>query len=213
MSNVDEKDIVDGITYAYSNDWIRELESEEHWRLYWQQQALLEESLEVGDTVLEIGPGSGFATNYLRAKGIEVTTVDIDEEKNPDIVANIVTYDFPKSYDFVLAFEVFEHIPFEEFEKAIEKLSDKCRKEIIISVPKSEWVLFRAQIRLPILKNRSFELTLPKRESDEPHHFWEVGTDGVDLQKIDTVFRKNGFLLEKRIKRFSRYFMRFKKEK
>ena len=59
----------------------------------------MEGLLAEGDTVLEIGPGSGFTSNYLRSKGIAVTTLDIDPAKHPDIVANVVEYEFPEPHD------------------------------------------------------------------------------------------------------------------
>ena len=78
MSN-SRSEIVDGVEYRYSSDWVHKLESEEHWRSYWQQLKLALPELEEGDTILEIGPGSGFVTNYLRSKGYKVTTLDIDD--------------------------------------------------------------------------------------------------------------------------------------
>jgi len=118
-----EKTSVDsGTTYRYSSSWIYHLESADHWYLYWHQQKLMEGELKAGDRILEIGVGSGFTANYLRSKGYDVTTLDIDEEKKPDIHANIVTYDFPKDYDHVLAFEVFEHIPFNKFQGLVGRI-------------------------------------------------------------------------------------------
>ena len=38
-----------GITYRFSSAWIQELESEEHWRLYWRQQKLMEGRIHGGD--------------------------------------------------------------------------------------------------------------------------------------------------------------------
>ena len=98
--------------YHYSSHWIHELESETHWRLYWRQQKLMRDLVSAGDRVLEIGVGTGFTANYLRSKGVHVTTLDIDAEKQPDIVANVAQFDFPELYDAILAFEVFEHLPY-----------------------------------------------------------------------------------------------------
>ena len=88
----EKKQIVNGIIYRYSTSWIYKLETEQHWRLYWHQQKLMEGKVKPGDSVLEIGVGTGFTANYLRSKGVNVTTLDIDADKKPDIVANIVTY-------------------------------------------------------------------------------------------------------------------------
>ena len=88
-----------------------------------------------GETLLEIGVGSGFAANYLKSKGVHVTTLDIDKEKQPDIAANIVQYSFPNQYEHISAFEVFEHIPFMEFKNVITKIGCVCKKNLFLSVP------------------------------------------------------------------------------
>ena len=72
---------VDGIEYRYSSEWIKSLESEDHWRFYWSQISLIHKELQEGDTILEIGPGSGFTTNYLRSKGYTVSTIDIADHQ------------------------------------------------------------------------------------------------------------------------------------
>ena len=58
------------------------MEEEEHWRLYWNQQKIAESKIQAGDRVLEIGLGTGFTANYLRGRGVRVTTLDIDAEKS-----------------------------------------------------------------------------------------------------------------------------------
>ena len=127
-NQIEKEEIVNGFKYRYSTDWIYSLESEEHWRLYWHQQELMQNKILPGQRILEIGFGSGFTANYLRSKGIEVVTLDIDLEKKPDIVANVVLYDFQEigRFDHVLAFEVFEHIPYSEFEEVVQL--ESCRK-------------------------------------------------------------------------------------
>src|SRR5437763_1112619 len=102
-------DLVDGVAYRYSTEWIHQLEGETHWRLYWRQQRLMRDLITPDDRLLEIGLGTGFTANYLRSRGVAVTTLDIDADKRPDIVANVARYDFPTGYDAILAFEVFEH--------------------------------------------------------------------------------------------------------
>jgi 16S rRNA A1518/A1519 N6-dimethyltransferase RsmA/KsgA/DIM1 with predicted DNA glycosylase/AP lyase activity len=83
-------EVIDGVEYAHpSSEWTKKLEKEFHWQLYWRQQNVMNNLIQPGDHLLEIGPGSGFTTNYLRSKGIQVTTLDLNPDKKPDIVANI----------------------------------------------------------------------------------------------------------------------------
>jgi len=60
-----------------------------------------------GQALLEIGPGNGFTSGYLRGQGFEETTLDVGPGKHPDIVAGVAAYDLPGAYDAVLAREVF----------------------------------------------------------------------------------------------------------
>jgi 2-polyprenyl-3-methyl-5-hydroxy-6-metoxy-1,4-benzoquinol methylase len=166
-----------GIEYTYSSDWIHYLETEEHWRLYWQQQKLMENYLKPSDRILEIGVGTSFTANYLKSKNYEVTTFDIDDEKKPDIIGNIVEYDWKsEKFSHILAFEVFEHIPYEEFQKALSKLH-LVADYMFLSLPLNKRTIFELDIKLPKLKKRHFSLLINKNKITTKNHFWEVGYD------------------------------------
>jgi len=206
-----EKQVIhDGIAYRFSSDWIYKLETEEHWRLYWRQQKIMEGRIHPGDSILEIGVGTGFTANYLRSKGFLVTTVDIDEEKKPDIVANIVTFDPKQIFDHILAFEVFEHIPFEKFVQVLEKLARKCRKYLFISVPQYRRVVVSVECSLPKLGRWAFALTVPKSKLVESHHFWELGYQGINERKLVGILSNYGFRLEHSEEAFCRSFFAFR---
>lgn len=196
----DTIEVVDGVAYKYSSAWIHQLESREHWELYWHQQRLMEGSVQPGDTFLEIGVGSGFTANYLRSKGMNVTTIDIDRDKNPDITANVVNYEFSQQYDHVLAFEVFEHIPFEEFTTALQKIRNICRKHLFFSVPRNEKTLFSAQLLLPFLGKKEVAIRKLRGKIREPHHFWEVDHHEISQSFLEKTIRKSGYALERKNK-------------
>ncbi len=165
---------VDGIEYSYVSEWIHQLEKEEHWRAYWRQMKLVLPALEHGDSILEIGPGSGFTSNYLRSKGYRVSTLDIDDKKSPDIVANLVEYPFPDTYDHILAFEVFEHIPFDKFSAILPLLKKTFKKNLFLSVPSNYRIWFLAELIIPYFKEVSFCLKTKRRKINTEHHFWEL---------------------------------------
>ena len=165
---------VDDIEYHYSSKWINRLESLAHWKLYWFQQKLLEGLVKPGDKVLEIGPGTGFCTNYLRSKDVDVKTLDIDKAKKPDICCNIVECDLSSDYDHILAFEVFEHIPFDKFLDVLSRIKNHS-PDIILSLPLYSKRVFEFDLFMPFLNNLHFCIRMPKKRLNQKHHFWEVG--------------------------------------
>ena len=60
------------------------------------------------DSLIEVGIGTGFNSNYLKGKNIDVLTVDVDENKSPDIVADAVNFVPKKKYDHFCAFQTVE---------------------------------------------------------------------------------------------------------
>ena len=209
--NKEKQAIHDGITYRFSSDWIHKLETEEHWRLYWRQQNLMEGRIHVGDSILEIGVGSGFTANYLKSKGYFVTTVDIDEDKKPDIVANIVTFDPKQVFDHILAFEVFEHFPFEKFVQVVEKLSENCRKYLFMSLPQYKRIAASIECSLAKLGRWAFNLTIPKNKLMDTCHYWELGYQRINERKLVDIFSNYGFRLEHSEEVFCRSFFAFRR--
>lgn len=197
--------IVDNIKYSYSADWIYQLETKNHWLLYWEQLQLMHEIVLPGDNLLEIGPGTGFCSNYLRSKGVNVTTLDIDKEKKPDIHLNIVSFKPENSYNHILGFEVFEHIPYDKFIAVLRTLKSFCNN-IFISVPVNEVRLFILELSMPVVKKISFSIYRPKKKITESHHFWEVNLGKYKEKKIFNDIRSLGYRISFRKKFQSRLF-------
>ena len=197
-------EIVDGIEYTYSSDWIKELESEEHWRLYWQQQKIIHNYLNPKDKILEIGVGTSFTANYLKSKKFNVTTFDIDKEKTPDIVGNIVEYNWGTiDFNHILAFEVFEHIPFDEFKKALIKLKKICKNNIFISLPLNEMLLFELEYKIPKFRKNILRLPIAKNKITTKNHFWEIGYDKYSEIFIEKMFIQEGYKVVEKHKKSS----------
>jgi 2-polyprenyl-3-methyl-5-hydroxy-6-metoxy-1,4-benzoquinol methylase len=205
-----EKENIRGVEYKYSAEWIYDLESEEHWRLYWNQQKLMQHKVKSGDHVLEIGVGSGFTANYLKSKGVHIRTLDIDRDKKPDIVANLVEYPFPDRYDHVLAFEVFEHIPFVEFKSVFDKIRKVCKKYIFLSIPRNERVWLQLNFQLPIIGKKELCFATLRGNVIEPAHFWEIGDGSVSIDDLEQVFGNCGFTILTKTRCFSRIFYALK---
>jgi 2-polyprenyl-3-methyl-5-hydroxy-6-metoxy-1,4-benzoquinol methylase len=161
--NVRKKN-VDGFELSFSSNWIKHLEAQEHWGFYWHQARLIEDRVPQDNKMLEIGVGTKFLSNYLASRGRSITTLDIDEDKAPDYVEDASSFDYGAlNLDTVLAFEIFEHLPFPLFCRVIERLAECQVNQIIFSVPWCEKKLLRGQIKFPRMNPYRFSLTLPWR--------------------------------------------------
>jgi SAM-dependent methyltransferase len=113
---------------------------------YWHQ---IEETCALGGDLLEIGVGNGTVSAVLRAKGLTLTTVDLDSALRPDVVADIRALPFDDgSFDTVLAAEVLEHIPWDETPDAVAEIARVARRGVVISVPDSR-IAFTMESKLP----------------------------------------------------------------
>jgi len=197
---------VDGIEVCFSSDWIYEIETEGHFNFYYQQAKVVYDYCNRSDKILEIGVGSGLLSDLLKRRGWKVTTLDIDVEKSPDICESASDFDYlDASVDVVLAFEIFEHIPFSTFDKVIEKISASEVKGIYFSLPWNEVQLISFKLKLPIIDAWDFRLAIPRNKITTRAHFWELSknkkeVDGKLLLTIETVrqlFEKYGYAINK----------------
>ena len=190
----------------YSSDWINKLESKEHWLSYWHQLKLMLESLEAKDSMIELGIGSGFTSNYLRSKNIDVLTVDIDKNKSPDIVSDAISFKPKKNYDHFCAFEVFEHMKFEEMENVLKNIKSKIDKNIFISVTIYKKTPINIELKFKSYW-KSITVKTPKTSIIDPHHQWELNYKDITEEKLISVFEHHNFKLKNKSSFFRwRYF-------
>lgn len=138
--------------------------------------------------LLEIGTGNGFVSSYLKKKGFNVTTCDIDEKLNPDKAGSVLALPFSdSSFDLVVCFQVLEHLPFSDVTKALSEISRVTKQLAIISLPD-----FERCYKFYLGKNSSnyFKkyLVIPRRIKPEHkfdgEHYWEIGKRGFSLQEV-----------------------------
>lgn len=205
---------IEGYDLKITSEWTRKIEKKQHWNYYWHQASLVFNHIRKDQKILEVGVGSSFLCNYLQSRGWKVVTLDIDPDKKPDIVGDISSMDLSAiSFDCLLAFEVFEHLPYPLFVRAVENI---CRAEpgfIIFSVPWGKLRLFDLTLQLPQSRPIEFGLHIRKPESPRffiPTHFWELkkgkasksevvsqGKRGlVAKREVMDVFRRNGYSIE-----------------
>ncbi len=149
--------------------------------------------------VLEIGVGNKTTSNYLKQRGINITTCDFDEKLKPDFVADIRNLPFKNnSYDLVMACEIIEHIPWKDIPKALSELQRVSKKNVLISIPYSS-AGFELILRVPrthkITKKGffSFFFRIPyffMKMRFDGYHYWEMGRKNYSIKKIRRTFRK-----------------------
>ena len=151
-------------------------------------------------TVLEIGPGNQTASDALRKSGIEVTTIDVDPELSPTIVASVDEMPFKEEeFDVVLCSEVLEHLPFEKFQKSLKEIRRVAKKNVIIGLPNAGGV-FNLVIKLPFLPQIIFFRKLPffwKTHKYKSGHYWETGKKNYSVKRIKQIIESEGFIIIK----------------
>lgn len=154
----------------------------------------------IGGAILEVGVGSGMASNCLKTAGFSVITCDFDPDLNPDHVADI--RELPFEADFfgvVTAFEVLEHLPFGEFEKALSEIKRVSSRYVVISLPyrSTGWeVVFRFPgIRTFFGSNfLSLFLRIPLKFGGiktSGQHYWEIDGYNWRLGKIKKILKNH----------------------
>lgn len=178
-------------------------------------QQLVELNRLAPDTLLEIGKGSGFVSDFIRKAGIEVTTFDINPALEPDVVGsidNLVEQFGNDSFDCVVCAEVLEHLPFEKFEFYLDQLRSVCRRGCVVTLPRCDhpWFEFRLMVRLPGLWPREIYMRMPKpgaaRTIYAGHH-WEINsTPGTSLKQVrETIKRYFTITEDYRLRAYNRH--------
>ncbi len=164
------------------------------WMSYWYQLKEIVDRRDI-QSQLDIGPGSSFLKKTLEVHrpDIEYKSMDIDSGLSPDIVGSVTKIPSPDGFfDLVSAFQVLEHIKFEDFERALEEMKRVSRKYIFISLPHNV-PSFDMQFKLPGLKRFSVAIKIPfaQKHVFNGQHYWEVGKKGYSANKILGILKKH----------------------
>jgi len=164
---------------------------------YWQ----LKEVLALRPTsVLEVGVGDRVFGNFLKNNTtVAYKSVDVADDLKPDVVGSVLKLPFAdKSFDVVCAFEVLEHLPFEEFEKAVDELARVARTHIVLSLPHFGPML-SFSLKIPFLPQIRFALKIPfpKRHAFNGQHYWEMGKRHYPIKRIRSDLKAAGWEIQK----------------
>lgn len=131
--------------------------------------------------VLEVGKGTGFLSQYLKANGVDISTFDNTPELDPDICGDLLSVgeSMNESFHVVCCFEVLEHLEWRDVGQAIKGLAKISQKNVIISVPQVRayfsWTI--KVTKLPILSGY-WSAPLPIKHKFDGEHYWELGVAG-----------------------------------
>lgn len=198
--------------YKYSNDWIYKLEPLEHWSLYWHQQHLMDNNIQKDVKIVEVGVGTKFTYHNLKNQGYDVTSIDIDPAKQADINLNIVDCT-PENlnYDVLLAYNIFEHIPYNEFLDTVSKISRSNITKLFFSIPLNRKHIFGLKLRLGRFIDTEYDIMIKKRRITAENHFWELDYKNYTLDKLILDMEHRGFSCNNTFKHKTQSYFYFSK--
>ncbi len=170
---------------------------------YYQLKAVREQKPE---KILFIGVGDGLIPGLLKASGLDVTTLDFDESLRPDVLGDIRSLPFPDhAFDLVCAFEVLEHLPFDESAAAIREMARVSSKGAVIAVPHRR-TAFECVIKFPgirsVLKREFLDIAIrfpvkfPGFAVSKQYH-WEIDGYTTKLAAFRGALADGGFRIER----------------
>ena len=186
-------------------------DTKERFCSYWHQ---IHEVLSLNPSeVLEIGIGNGFVSRYLRDRGVNVTTLDIDKDLRPDVVGSVLDIPFPKaSFQVVVCCEVLEHLPYENVSRALSEISRVSKQYLVLSIPDRNRV-YRLFLHVPKIGIIKKLLPLPRIKKPihtfDGEHYWEIGKAGYPLKRIIGDIKNNGLEMLKTYRVFEMPYHRF----
>jgi len=165
--------------------------------------------------VLEIGIGNRFVTKYLhlQAKKINITTIDVAHSLQPDIVGSVLAIPFyDESFDVVACYQLLEHLPYRNFQKALREIFRVSQRHVTLSLPDVTTV-YRFNIELPRIRPIKKLISHPFPRSSvhnfDGEHYWLIGKTSYPLKKIINDINEAGYQILKTYRVFEWYYHRF----
>jgi SAM-dependent methyltransferase len=155
-------------------------------------------------TVLEVGVGTGVAAAALRQAGVSVTTLDLQPELNPDLLAPVTSIPAAEgAFDAALCCQVLEHLPYHDATAAFRELRRVSRTGAVISLPDVTPSIDLA-FALPGVRRRRLECSPdwwarpPREDKLRPlGHHWEIGYRPTPRRRVAADLRAAGWRLER----------------
>lgn len=177
---------------------------------FFQIKTILEHKI---NDILEIGRGSGLFYREIRNLGLNIRTVDLDADLTPDIIADLRKLPIENSsVECICAFQVLEHLPFDDFDIALSELKRVSKNYIFISLPDASKYI-KLDMRLPrvgkVKKFFSLRKLGQRIHKFDGEHYWEVNKKGYDEQKLRELLPCTDWSLEMELRLLENPFHRF----
>jgi SAM-dependent methyltransferase len=163
-------------------------DTRERFLTYWHQADEVRQRQP--ENVLEVGIGNGFLHRYLRARSVDVHTVDSDERLGPDTVGSVLQLPFDDGqFDLVCCYETLEHLPWDRFSPALRELRRVGRRWVLLSLPDvTPFARVDMEVKTPG-RQRTMRRLVELRRKAQPHefdgqHYWEIGKKGWPASRI-----------------------------
>jgi hypothetical protein len=151
--------------------------------------------------LLIIGPGQGLDTQVLKWRKYEVTTLDIDEAFNPDVIGSVHDLSMFEdgSFDALIASHVLEHLPVPYLDRCLSELARVGRYCLLYLPVAGRHFQLRLKMDLKGF-DLSFVLDLfnffHRPDGITPRycagqHYWEMGMRGFRLRDIDRLLSRH----------------------
>jgi len=165
------------------------------------------------DSILEIGIGPGLVAWCLRKMGFQVITMDINERLKPDITGSVLSIPcLDNAFDLVAAFQVLEHLPYEDFSAALGEIHRVTKRYAVLSLPDCTRA-YRFEIQIPKIGDFKILIPLPRLKTPihrfDGQHYWEIGKAGYPLRRVLDDIRRSGFRVLKCYRVFEMPYHRF----
>lgn len=164
------------------------------WASIWHQ---LDETLSMEPHgVLEVGPGPGIFQAVAGLYGVTVETLDLDPELAPDHVASATDMPFSDNeYDAVCAFQMLEHLPFDQSRTVFAEMARVARRKLVISLPDARRV-WRYLFYIPSRGDRRLLVPRPQLKPQihqfDGQHYWEINKAGYELKTVTSALCEAG---------------------
>lgn len=184
--------------------WARQLNLSNFINSYYQFRDI--HACGIVNSILVIGPGQGLDTTVFRWRGYQVTTFDIDNTFNPDVIGSC--HEMPmfrdSQFDVVIASHVIEHLPVPYLDLALTEFARVAKYSLIYLPVSGRTIHLRFNLGFLGIDWSIIINLLPfwrKPDGVTPkyclgQHFWEVGLRGFRVSQLLKRFSKEFDLIQ-----------------